>query len=284
MRTAWMKNCDTAKNPYAEDELYFSLVSDEGGFTCLIQKPWPHPAGQKQGEYNMLSVSPNGSFLAAGDRLYSMLTGEQFSNFATVNKEYRSGFTRDGKYWGFTMGSPSSAVRTMRTLDKNATLYNIINTLDVAASPFKMLYHPDGRQMAVVFETVGVKFYDMPTYEPGLLFPFDGQINDAALSDDGTLLLIAGGNTVRLYDTRTARVLRSFYAQHANVRDTQAISVQFGEHDDQILIGWGYNYVEVFKRVKPVQLTMTPSERSLLPGQSQAYRFGMTLEDGTVWT
>jgi hypothetical protein len=107
----------------AEDELYFSLVSDEGGFTCLIQKPWPHPAGQKQGEYNMLSVSPNGSFLAAGDRLYSMLTGEQFSNFATVNKEYRSGFTRDGKYWGFTMGSPSSAVRTMRTLDKNATLY-----------------------------------------------------------------------------------------------------------------------------------------------------------------
>ncbi len=282
VRAAWMKNLDTAKNPYAEDEICMSLVSDEGGFTALIRKPWTHPTGQKHGDYNMLSLSPNGSFLAAGDRLYSMLTGEQFSNFATVNKEYRSGFTRDGRFWGFAMSSPSSAVRTMRTLDKNATLYNIINTLDVAASPFKMLYHPDGRQMAVVFETVGVKFYDMPTYEPGILCPFEGKINDAALSDDGTLLLIAGGNTVRLYDTKTARVLRSFYAQHANVRDTQAISVQFGEHDNQILIGWGYNYVEVFKRIKPVQLTITPSERSLLPGQSQAYRFGMTLEDGTV--
>lgn len=282
VRAAWMKNLDTAKNPYAEDELCFSLASDEGGFTCLIQKPWPHPTGQKHGDYNMLSLSPNGSFLAAGDRLYSMLTGEQFSNFATVNREYRSGFTRDGKYWGFTMGSPSSAVRTMRTLDKNATLYNIINTLDVAASPFKMLYHPDGRQMAVVFETVGVRFYDMPTYKPGILCPFEGKINDAALSDDGTLLLIAGGNTVRLYDTKTGRVLRSFYAQHANVRDTQAIAVQFGEHDNQILIGWGYNYVEVFKRIKPVSLTITPSERILLPQQSQAYRFGMTLEDGTV--
>ncbi len=280
----YMRDMEDPNKPeiYLTDEMDIAIASGDGGFAHLLSKPWGHPSWKTRGDYNKLSVSPNGVFGAAGDFLFSMQTGTLYSNFATANIEYRSGFNRIGDFWGFVMESPGSAIRTMRTTDTLATLYNIVHTTDVPANPFKMLYHRDGRTVAAVFETLGVKFYDMPTHTPGVFCAFNGSINDAALSEDGSFLLIAGGNTVRLYDTRTGMILRSFYPQHANVRDAKALSVQFARNDNEIMIGWSFNYIEIFERVKPQSLEMTPVERSLLPGQSQAYRFQMTLEDATV--
>ncbi|HNY28418.1 MAG TPA: WD40 repeat domain-containing protein, partial [Candidatus Sumerlaeota bacterium] len=281
----YMRAMEDPQHPeiYVADEMDIAIASGEGGFAHLVGLGgWPHPDWKTRGDYNKLSVSPNGAFGAAGDFLFSMQTGALYSNFATANIEYRSGFNQSGEFWGFVMESPGSAIRTMRTTDTLATLYNIVHTTDVPANPFKMLYHRDGRTVAAVFETMGVKFYDMPTHTPGVFCAFNGKINDAALSEDGSFLLIAGGNTVRLYDTRTGAILRSFYPQHANVRDAQALSVQFAKHDNELMIGWNYNYIEIFQRVQPQSLEMTPVERSLMPGQSQAYRFKMTLEDATV--
>jgi WD40 repeat protein len=246
-------------------------VSDEG-FSKVLDRT----LGTQY--YSNISLSPDGNLAALGDRLYSAKTGDLFANYASPDGNYQSAFSGDGSKWGFAIANNKSLI-TLRTNDPNAVLYNMTNTSPY--TPYKMLYHPDGRRVGMVDPYTGVQMYDMPKQLPVGLYRFEGTNYDAALSQDGSLLLIGGDNTVRLYDVKTGRILRYFYPMHSSLLDVRVRSVQFARNDSLIMIAWSYNYVETYERSLADHIEITPSLRVLKPGESQDYTVELVYDDST---
>jgi WD40 repeat protein len=228
--------------------------------------------------YTNISLSPDGNLAALGDRLYSAKTGDLFANYASPDGNYQSAFSGDGSKWGFAIANSKSLI-TLRTSDPNAVLYNMTNTNPY--TPYKILYHPDGRRIGMVDQYTGVQMYDMPKQLPVGLYRFEGTNYDAALSQDGSLLLIGGDNTVRLYDVKTGRILRYFYPMHSSLLDVRVRSVQFARNDSLIMIAWSYNYVETYERSQADHIEITPSLRVLKPSENQEYTVELVYDDST---
>ncbi|NUN95019.1 MAG: WD40 repeat domain-containing protein [Candidatus Omnitrophica bacterium] len=225
--------------------------------------------------YNSVTSSSAGDLAATGDRLFNTQTGYLFSNYAITDREAFSAFSPDSLLWGFTVPQDKALV-TCRVDDPGAVLYNLM--LTDPYTPYKMLYHPDGARVGCVDSGVGVQMYDMTTDLPVGLYRFPNNA-DAALSEDGTLLLIGGRNTVRLYEIATGRVLRYFYPQHSSLQDVDVRALQFARHDTLILIAWSYNYIETYERSLPDHIEITPGTRVLAAGESQDYQVTVVYDD-----
>lgn len=228
--------------------------------------------------YNALTMSSQGSKVIAGDRLLSAVSGNVFANYGFPDAEYRSAFSPDGTLWGFARPN-DKAIITCRTADPKATLYNMM--LTDPYTPYKIFYHPDGKRVACVDANTGVQMYDMETYLPVGLYRFADN-SDAALSKDGTLLLIGANNNVRLIDVRTGRILRYFYPQHSSIQNVGVRAVQFAKNDTLIMIAWSYNYIETYERTQPKEIKISPDYRRLAPGESQAFKVEVVYDDTTV--
>lgn len=231
--------------------------------------------------YNFISLSPAGDRLVAGDRLYSAMTGSLLANSNVPDAEFFSKFSDDGTLWGFTEFN-RQVIRTYRTRDRNVPpQYRLIDTQPYR--PATMFFHPDGRRVAAVDRDTGVQMYDMdatPEPLPVGLYRFPGN-SDAALSKDGTMLLIGGRNVVRLFDVRTGRVLRYFYPQHSSLSNVDVRAVQFAKNDTLIMIAWSYNYIELYERTAARKLEITPIARTLAPGETQAFKVEVVYDDTT---
>ena len=234
-------------------------------------------------KYNAISASHSGGMVIAGDRLLSALTGRVLANYAFPDNEYRSAFSPDSRLWGFARAD-NKAIITMKTNDPHANLYNMM--LTDPYTPYKMFYHPDGVRVACVDNSYssqdeqGVQMYDMSTALPVGLYRFKNN-TDACLSNDGTMMLIGGENTVRLYDVRTGRILRYFFPQHSSLQSVRVRSVAFANNDSVIMIAWSTNYIEVFERTKAASIEMTPVARTLAPGEEQAFTIEVVYDDTT---
>ncbi len=228
--------------------------------------------------YNWTSTSEAGDNILAGDRMFSGVGGSLIANYALPDGEYPSAFSSDSLLWGFSVPNDHSLV-TCRVNDPNATLYNLMDTDNYRA--YKLFYHPDGVRIGCVDSNTGVQMYDMTTDLPVGLYRFANN-SDAALSRDGTLLLIGGRNTVKLFEVRTGRVLRYFYPQHSSLADVDVRAVQFAKNDTLIMIAWSYNYIETFERSLPTRIEITPKTRVLAAGDSQAYKVSIVYDDGTT--
>ena len=240
-----------------------------------------------------ISVSRSGRMMIAGDRLFSLPSGNLLADYAVTDGEFGSAFNFGETLWGFSWqgGAGQSSIITCRTFDPNAVLVPpVVDTrMSLSSySPFKMFFTPDNRYVAAAYQNLGVQFFERSSAEPfGLYrFPFDpgrgGRVADAALSEDGSLLLIGGSNFVALYDVLTGIVIRYFYPQHVNIVDSEVRAVQFADRDNKILIGWNYNYVEVYKRSQILSLEITPTSRSLARGESQEFRVSAIYDDTTI--
>ncbi len=263
-RVAWITNEWTGR-------MQIEAVSDEG-FSKVLERT----VGTNY--YTNISLSPDGNLAALGDRLYQTKTGDLFANYASPDGNYQSAFSGDGSKWGFAIAN-SKALITLRTSDPIAVLYNMTNTNPY--TPYKMLYHQDGRRVGMVDPNTGVQMYDMPTQLPVGLYRFEGRNYDAALSQDGSLLLIGGDNTVRLYDVKTGRILRYFYPMHSKPARRAGALGPFARNDTLIMIAWSYNYVETYERSQADHIEVTPSLRVLKPGESQEYTIELVYDDST---
>jgi WD40 repeat protein len=260
---------------YYDKTLRIDTVSDSG-FTTFMNR-------YHNLRYNALSFSPSGRKIAAGDRLYSAFSGDLLANYALPDAEYRSAFSADEKFWGFAVPANKSLI-TMLTSDTKAspTLYNL--SLTDPYTPYKMLYHPDNVRVGMVDSAVGVQMYDMFTYLPVGLYRFGSTHRrnaDAALSKDGTMMLIGAYENVRLIDVRTGRVIRYFYPLHSSILDIRVRSVGFAANDTMICIAWHYNYVEMYQRSRAEYIELSPQARTLAPGESQAFRVEVVYDDTT---
>ncbi len=249
--------------------LRISTVSDYGAVEVVNRNTGVN--------YDWTTMSEAGDNILAGDRMFSGVGGGLIANYALTDGEYPSAFSPDGKLWGFSVPDQHSMV-TCRVNDPNATLYNMMGT--DTYKPYKHFYHPDGIRIACVDSGTGVQMYDMTTDMPVGLYRFQHN-SDAVLSKDGTLLLIGGRNTVKLFDVRTGRVLRYFYPQHSSLADVDVRSVQFAKNDTLIMIAWSYNYIETYERSLPTKIEITPKMRVLAAGDSQAYMVSVIYDDGT---
>lgn len=247
---------------------------NEGGFAQAVNTPFS--------DWNNVPVSlmPDASKVAVGDRLFSAKTGALFANSADTDGAYPSACSNDGMFWGYAL-SGNQALVTLLADDPTATQWSM--TLTNPYTPFKFLYHPDGARIGCVDRGTGVQMYDMN--QDGLpvgLYRFDaGDINDAALSEDGSLLLIGGMNVVKLYDVRTGAILRYFYPQHSSLQNVRVCSVAFVKNDSQLAIAWSYNYVEIYERSQAKSLEVTPATRTLAKGQSQPFQVELVYDDTT---
>lgn len=232
--------------------------------------------------YNTISMSPSGDRVAGGDRIFSTLTGSLRANHSRPDNEYPTAFSPDGTLWGF-IDTGLRRIRTARTADRNATDYSTVDT-----DPFEgqqLLFHPDNRRVGIRVYNMGVQMYDMESWpepeEAGRYrFP-DGNNTDAAISKDGTMLLIGGANTVRLFEMKTMRVLRFFYPQHSSLQNVVVRSVQFAKDDTLIMIAWSDNYIETYERTRAVALEIKPNQRRLARGQTQAFQVEVVYDDTT---
>lgn len=252
-----------------QNRLRVSSIS-EGGSTLILDRD----AGFN---YNSLTMSDAGENVIAGDRMFSAIGGGLLANYAGPDREAQSAFSADGSLWGFIIPQDHSMV-TCRTGDPNAVLYNLM--LTEPYTPYKMLYHPDNNRVGCVDSNNGVQFYDMSTDLPVGLYRYQYN-SDAAISRDGTLLLIGGRNQVRMYEVRTGRILRYFYPQHSGLADVDVRGVQFARNDTMIMIAWSPNYIELYERSMPVGIEINPANRVLSAGDSQAYQVSVIYDDGT---
>ncbi len=247
--------------------LRISTVSDNGAVEVVDRNVGVN--------YNWTSTSEAGDNILAGDRMYSGVGGGLIANYALTDRETASAFSPDSLLWGFTV---DHSLVTCRVNDPNATLYNMMDTGSYSA--YKLFYHPDGVRIGCVDSNTGVQMYNMSTDLPVGLYRFQYN-SDASLSKDGTLLLIGGRNTVKLFDVRTGRILRYFYPQHSSIADVDVRAVQFAKNDTLIMIAWSYNYIETYERSLPTRIEMTPESRVLAAGDSQAYQVSVIYDDGT---
>lgn len=227
-------------------------------------------------------VSPDGGRYLNGDRLFGIPSGTALANYALPDAERSAAFSPDGGLWGFIEGDN---IITVRSDDPNATLYNLTKTSPYQAS--KILYHPDGVRVGYVqnagdLNFRGVQFVDMDQDLPvGFYrFPSYSSITDAALSRDGTMLLIGGGNEVRLYDMSSGETLRWFYPRNSHLNEMSCQSVDFASSDTQIVIGWDWGYVEIYGRSQARSLDLSPDARTLAVGQSQRFAVKVLYSDG----
>ena len=280
---------------------------DEERFTHLTYNATAH-------SYDPISLSRSGGLLIVGDRIYRAATGEQFCNSPNNDGGYRNTFSPDERFWGIPLYDDMT-IKTMETTDDTASLAYAV-TLTAPYKPMKILYHPDGRRVGCVDPKKGVQFYILWDESPenlnrplGLVDytsdPTAPSIADAVLSPDGSMLLIARGNSVRLYAVPTiardtdgeiirhaddvpmlaggenGRVLRYFYPMHSGQATCTARSVAFGKNGDLIMIAWSDNYVEEFERSQLRDLIITPETRTLAVGESQEFTIEAVYDDGS---
>ena len=243
--------------------------------------------------FNTITMAPSGRQIIAGSRRFSAQTGELINHYGGYLPEYRGAFSSDERYWGFAIGADKSLF-TFETddMNMNPTLYNIVDTGGggtYQVTPYKMFYHPDGKRIGCVDNTHvqnrGVWMFINDINDPQVgdsvgIYRFQ-ENTDAALSKDGSLLLIGGKNHVRLFDVRTGQILRYFYPQHSSLPDVWARSVQFADNDRLLMIAWDRNYIEMYARTRPVDLEITPLTRTLAQGESQAFRVEVVYDDTT---
>ncbi|MBE7558951.1 hypothetical protein HS125_08375 [bacterium] len=191
----------------AGGNLRVDAVADSG-FSTLLDR------AVGANNHNAVTMSPGGDMVIDGDRLFSAHTGDLLANYALPDREARSAFSPDASRWGFAIPQDKSLI-TLRTNDPNAVLQNLMQTDPY--TPYKMFYFPDNKRIAAVDGGTGVQAYDMTTDLPVGLYRYPSN-SDAALSEDGTLLLLGGTNHVRLIETRTGRILRYFYPQHSSIQ------------------------------------------------------------------
>lgn len=231
-----------------------------------------------------MSLSRTGGLTILGDSIYRTLTGSLYTNTPNPDAGYRSAFSPDEALWGIAFYDDKS-IKTMFVGDDTGSLeYGV--TLTDPYKPVKILYHPDGERIGCVDEYSGVQFYRLDDNTPVGLYDYRGgggipRLNDAVLSHDGTMLAIARGNSVKLLDMRTGRVLRYFYPTHSGQADCRAYSVGFGARDNMLWIGWSDSYVEIFHRSRVTGLRMTPVTRTLPVGRSQEYTVKAIYDDGS---
>ncbi len=231
---------------------------------------------------SQFSLSPTGGRFAIGDRLFNTFTTNLYANYPGTDQYFQSAFSNDERLWGFTIPADKSVV-TMKGNDPNATLYNM--TLTDPYTPYKILYHPDQRRIGILDASKGVQFYDMDSGIPEGIYSFTGSYgevaNDAALSKDGSLLLLGYGNTVVLFEMKTGRILRYFYPLHSGYQSCSPCFVDFVDDDQKIVIAWSWNYVETYGRTEPVDLEISPTARTLAKGESQEFHVTAIYDDDT---
>ncbi len=234
--------------------------------------------------YDPLTLSRTGGLTILGDVLYRTLSGSVYTQSPNPPAAYRSAFSPDESLWGLAFWTDMS-IKTMFVGDASGSLeYGV--TLTNPYRPVKILYHPDGIRVGCVDEFAGVQFYRLDNNNPVGLYDFRTgsgipRLHDAALSHDGTMLAIARGNSVRLYDMRTGRVLRYFYPTHSGQADCQAHAVGFGARDNMLWIGWSDSYIELFNRSRVRDLRLNPVARTLPVGRSQQYTVRALYDDGS---
>ncbi|MCK5802678.1 MAG: hypothetical protein KAI66_07595 [Lentisphaeria bacterium] len=261
---------------YNNDQLRFYAV-DEERLTLINSNVVP-------GDYAPLTLSRTGSTTIYGDQLIRTLSGEVLANTPNDDGGYRSAFSPDETLWGIAFYTNMS-IKTMLKSDAGGSLeYGV--TLTDPYKPRKILYHPDGERIGCVDRYAGVQFYRLDDNEPVGLYDYRSggtiqRIYDAALSHDGTMLAIARGNSVRLFDMRTGRVLRYFYPTHSNQATCYALSVGFGSNDSMLYVSWSDNYVEIFERSRLKSLRINPLVRTLPAGRSQTYAVRAVYDDGS---
>ncbi|NOY81427.1 MAG: WD40 repeat domain-containing protein [Kiritimatiellaeota bacterium] len=235
-------------------------------------------------DYAPLTLSRTGATTIHGDRLIRTLSGQILTNTPNDDGAYRSAFSPDESLWGIAFFD-NMTIKTMLTSDLTGSLeYGV--TLTDPYKPRKVLYHPDGIRVGCVDRYAGVQFYRLDTNDPVGLYDYRSgygipPIYDAALSHDGTMLAIARGNSVRLFDMRTGNVLRYFYPTHSDQASCYALSVGFGTHDAMLYIAWSDNYVEIFNRSRLDSLRLSPVTRTLPAGRSQTYTVRAVYDDGS---
>ncbi len=235
-------------------------------------------------DYAPLTLSRTGATTLHGDRLIRTLSGQVLANTPNDDGGYRSAFSPDESLWGIAFYD-NMTIKTMLTSDLTGSLeYGV--TLTNPYKPRKILYHPDGVRIGCVDRYAGVQFYRLDNNDPVGLYDYRSgwgipPIYDAALSHDGTMLAIARGNSVRLFDMRTGNVLRYFYPTHSDQATCYALSVGFGTNDAMLYISWSDNYVEIFHRSRLDSLRLTPVARTLPVGRSQTYTVRAIYDDGS---
>ncbi len=235
-------------------------------------------------DYNPITLSDSGGLAIVGDTLFRSATGEVYCNSPNPDSGYRNTFSPDQSLWGIAFYSDMS-IKTMRTTDDSGSLEFGV-TLTSPYNPIKALYHPDNARVGCVDYKRGVQFYRLDDNTPAGLYDFTAnsgaaEIADAVLSHDGTMLLIARGNSVRLYDLRTGRVLRYFYPLHSGQAGCYALGLGFGEHDNLVMIAWSDNYAETYERSRLLRLDITPVARTLPVGESQSFEVEAVYDDGS---
>ncbi len=235
-------------------------------------------------DYNPITLSDSGGLAIVGDTLFRSATGEVYSNSPNPDGGYRNTFSPDQSLWGIAFYGDMS-IKTMRTTNDSGSLEFGV-TLTSPYNPIKVLYHPDNARVGCVDYKRGVQFYQLADNTPAGLYDFTAntgaaEIFDALLSHDGTMLLIARGNSVRLYDLRTGRVLRYFYPLHSGQAGCYALGLGFGEHDNVVMITWSDNYVEMYERSRLQRLDISPVARTLPVGESQTFKVEAVYDDGS---
>jgi WD40 repeat protein len=235
-------------------------------------------------DYGPLTLSRSGALTIHGDRLIRSLSGQIITNTPNADAGYRSAFSPDETLWGMAFYDDMSIKTMLATDDSGSLEYGVTHTDPY--KPQKILYHPDGERIGCVDRYAGVQFYKLSDNEPTGLYDFRTgsgipRIYDAALSHDGTMLAIARGNNVKLFDMRTGRVMRYFYPTHSGQATCYAISVGFGARDNMLSICWSDNYVEIFQRSVLTDLRLTPLTRTLPSGRSQTYQVRAVYDDGS---
>lgn len=230
------------------------------------------------GGSSYFSLSPSGGRFSLGDTLFGTQTGSLFSNYALPDSQYQSAFSPDERIWGFAVPSDQSVI-TARTNDPNATLDNLTDTRPYY--PWKILYFPDQQHIGILDPAVGVLRYNMDSGLPVGVYRHT-VANDAALSNDGALLLIGAGNSVALFDVKTGRILRYFFPLHSGFETCYPRYVDFVKDDQEIVIAWSWNYVDTYTRTTPVGLEISPEKRTLAQGETQEFRVTVVYDDDTT--
>jgi WD40 repeat protein len=259
---------------------YLTVDQEEKRLSLLSETTFNYPLGSPY----PLTLSRTGGLTIIGDSIRRTFTGSLYVNGPNIDAPYVSAFNADETSWGIAFYN-NMAIETSRLDDITGSLEKGV-THTKPYKPVKILYHPDGKRVGCVDEYAGVQFYNLDDGIPVGLYDYRSdygrpRLHDAALSHDGTMLAVARGNSVKLFDMRTGRVLRYFYPTHSGQAECYAWAVGFGARDNMLWIAWDDSYVEIFQRSRVTGLRLTPANRILAAGRSQDYTVKALYDDGS---
>ena len=194
----------------------FELVGPVSGFRFSREF---HPMAHF-GDSSMVSsvaFSPNGSYLATGDAVYSLQTGELVMRTAKI---VIRAFSPDGKY--VATGGP----------DDTARIYSIetgqeIRSWGIGGSVRSVAFSPDGQYLAAAGEQAPARIYSIESGQEvwRRLSASIATINSVAFSPDGKYLAWGGhDHFARIHSIETGKAVRSWDAGNNNYINSVAFS------------------------------------------------------------